>query len=63
MTGGETLAPEALASIGDPGFFPSRAVRRVIVERETLWDTPLALALLIVLAGTEWIGRRLMRLL
>jgi len=62
-TGGRVIRPEALAELGDPGVLPSRAVRRVIVERETLWDTPLALALLLALAGAEWIGRRPMRLL
>ena len=63
ITGGRSFDPADLASIADPGVFPSRSVRRVAIERETLWDTPLALALLIGLAGFEWIGRRIMRLM
>lgn len=63
MTGGEVIAPGELSKIADPGVFPSRSVRRVMLEREALWDTPLALMLLVGLAGLEWIGRRLLRLL
>lgn len=63
QTGGQTLAPEELSSVGDPGFFPSRRVRRVAVEQETLWDTPLAIMLIILLGSLEWIGRRVLRVL
>ncbi len=63
QTGGQAMTPGELSSIGDPGVFPSRRVRRVSVERETLWDTPLALAIIIVLATFEWIGRRILRVM
>ncbi len=62
-TGGRAMTPAELASVADPGVFPSRRVRRVSVERETLWDTPLALALIIFFAATEWIGRRIMKVM
>jgi len=29
---------------------------------EPLWDSPLAFLLVLLLAGTEWLGRRLSRL-
>lgn len=63
MTGGEVIAPGDLSRVGEPGVFPSRRVRRVTIEREALWDTPLAIGLVILLAGAEWIGRRVMRLM
>jgi len=62
-TGGEAILPENLSSVGDPGVFPSRRVRRVSIERETLWDTPLALALILLLPTLEWIGRRVLRVM
>lgn len=63
QTGGTVFTPARLEELGAPGVFPSRSVRRVLVEREPLWDTPLVLTLLVMLAGFEWIGRRVLRLM
>ncbi len=63
MTGGRAFEADELPTISDSGIFPSRSVRRIATEREALWDTPLAFALLLILAGTEWIGRRIMRVM
>jgi len=62
-TGGAVFTTDQLASLGAPGVFPSRSVRRVMVDREPLWDTPLVLTVLVMLAGLEWIGRRILRLM
>lgn len=60
-TGGRVLAPDQLASI--PDLLPKRGVRLVgTPEQETLWDTPLALLLVLLLLTVEWVGRRLIRL-
>jgi len=60
-TGGRVLRPEELAELEQ--YLPNRQ-RRVAgtPDIETLWDSPLALILLVVLLGTEWIGRRMIRL-
>lgn len=57
---GRTLAAADLSPLAD---LPSRA-RTVEGEPdiETLWDKPLALALLLTLLVLEWIGRRLIKL-
>jgi len=60
-TGGRVLGPEDLGEL--PGLLPNR---RIIIpqppETATLWDTPLALLLVLSLATLEWVGRRLIRL-
>ncbi len=60
-TGGRAIEPARLADI-----LPELPNRRVTLlgtpDIETLWDTPLALALLLLLAASEWIGRRLIKL-
>ena len=60
-TGGRVLTPGELAELEE--FLPNRQ-RRVAgtPDIETLWDSPLALILLVLLLGTEWIGRRMIRL-
>ncbi|MFI4892901.1 MAG: hypothetical protein ACIAQ0_05620 [Phycisphaerales bacterium JB058] len=60
-TGGRVLTPGELAEMEE--FLPNRQ-RRVAgtPDIETLWDSPLALILLVLLLGTEWIGRRMIRL-
>jgi len=60
-TGGRAVDPSRLAEILSE--LPNRRVTLLgTPDIETLWDTPLALALLILLAGAEWIGRRLIKL-
>lgn len=61
QTGGRVLKPAELADLEQ--MLPNRQ-RRVAgtPDIETLWDSPLALILLVLLLGTEWIGRRLIRL-
>ncbi|HYE02779.1 MAG TPA: hypothetical protein VD963_06055 [Phycisphaerales bacterium] len=60
-TGGAVVAPAELAELG--GLIPNRKVKLVgTAEEETLWDTPLALILLLGLLTAEWVGRRLLRL-
>ncbi len=60
-TGGRAVEPARLAEI-----FSELPNRRVTLlgtpDIETLWDTPLALGLLLLLAGAEWIGRRVIKL-
>ncbi len=60
-TGGKVLTPGELAELEQ--LLPNRQ-RRVAgtPDIETLWDSPLALILLVLLLGTEWIGRRIIRL-
>jgi hypothetical protein len=44
-------------------YLPNRGVRLAgEPEVQTLWDTPLALILTILLLTVEWVGRRLLRL-
>lgn len=61
QTGGRVLSPSDLKDLEQ--ILPNRQ-RRVAgtPDIETLWDSPLALILLVLLLGTEWIGRRLIRL-
>jgi hypothetical protein len=61
LTGGAVIAPDQLASLTEK--LPNREVRILgapIVN--TLWDRPVALALLLTLLTLEWVGRRLLRL-
>jgi hypothetical protein len=60
-TGGRTLAPGDLSDLA--GALPKRGVRLAgEPDIETLWDTPLALLLVMLLLTLEWVGRRLIRL-
>lgn len=60
-TGGEPLTAEGLARL--PSLLPNRRLRLAgEPDVQTLWDTPLALILLVGLLTAEWIGRRLLRL-
>ncbi len=61
QTSGRVLEPADLADLET--MLPNRQ-RRVAgtPDIETLWDSPLALILLVLLFGGEWIGRRLIRL-
>lgn len=60
-TGGAVVPPAQLSSL--PDLLPNRRVRLLgTPEQETLWDTPLALILVMLLLTAEWIGRRIIRL-
>lgn len=61
QTEGRVLEPAELEDLDQ--LLPNRQ-RRVsgTPDVETLWDSPLALILLVVLLGGEWIGRRVIRL-
>jgi hypothetical protein len=59
-SGGRTLDADGLREL--PSLLPLRA--REIDESvlRSIWDTPAAFALLLVLLAVEWTGRRLLRL-
>lgn len=60
-TGGRMLTGPELDRLDQ--ILPRREVRLAgIPDEQTLWDCPLALILLILLATWEWVGRRLIRL-
>jgi hypothetical protein len=59
-TGGTVVRPEELNSL--PGLLPKRSVVTEHASLEPLWDAPLALILIVLLATVEWLGRRWMRL-
>jgi hypothetical protein len=60
-TGGSTLALDELDSL--PERIPNRKVRALNERTESLWDTPLALLVVVFLATLEWVGRRVIRLI
>lgn len=60
-TGGKVVAPDQLASAFKD--LPNRELRLLgAPDIETLWDKPLAWAMLISLLVLEWVGRRLIKL-
>lgn len=59
-TGGRVFQPADMRDL--PDALPNRQVTLVQERFETLWDTPLALIVVITLAATEWIGRKVLRL-
>ena len=59
-TGGRLVLPGDLGELAD--LLPNRERRRVIEQSESLWDTPLALIMLLGLLTVEWVGRRAIRL-
>ncbi len=60
-SGGTVIAPTELNRL--PDLLPRREVRITLAPDEhELWDTPLALILILLLLTTEWIGRRVMRM-
>ncbi|MBL0927955.1 MAG: hypothetical protein IBJ11_09950 [Phycisphaerales bacterium] len=61
QTGGRVLTPAELRSL--PTLLPNRQVRQLAETAEPLWDTPLALILVLTLLTLEWVGRRLIRLI
>lgn len=62
-TGGRVFAPEEIGTLfKDPALLPKRRVTLINEQSESLWDTPLALIVVITLLTIEWVGRRLIRL-
>lgn len=59
-TGGAVIGPAELPSV--ERLLKRREIRTEVVRMEPLWDSPLAFLLVILLAATEWLGRRLNRL-
>lgn len=60
-SGGKVIAPSSLAEL--PKLLPNRRLRLAgEPDIETLWDTPLALIIMITLLTIEWVVRRLIRL-
>ncbi|MFG0257932.1 MAG: hypothetical protein ACF8GE_08540 [Phycisphaerales bacterium JB043] len=60
-TGGRVLDGDSLQSL--PNLLPNRRQRLIKEDSEPLWDTPLALLLVLSLVTIEWVGRRLVRLI
>jgi hypothetical protein len=60
-TGGQMIESVEFGSI--PELMPNR-MRTVVSEptRASLWDRPVVLAVLVLLLGAEWVGRRILRL-
>ncbi|TVQ33374.1 MAG: hypothetical protein EA376_02435 [Phycisphaeraceae bacterium] len=59
-SGGKVFDPGDLSQL--PAELPNRRVRLLSETAESLWDTPLALILVVMLLTMEWVGRRLVRL-
>jgi hypothetical protein len=60
-SGGHVLASDQLTQL--PNLLPNRKLKLAgEPEIHTLWDTPLALILLVLLLTAEWVGRRLLRM-
>lgn len=60
-TGGKALTAAELRTL--PSLLPNRRLKLAgEPDIQTLWDTPLALIVVVVLLTAEWIGRRLLRL-
>ena len=60
-TGGQSLSVANVAEVSD--HLPNRRRRLLDEVTESLWDTPLALMLVVALATFEWVGRRVIRLI
>jgi hypothetical protein len=60
-TGGRILEPSDLSRLSE--LLPNRRERLISERAEALWDTPLALLVVITLLTLEWLGRRLIRLI
>lgn len=60
-SGGKVVFPDQITQIAK--LLPNRRVRQAgEPDVQSLWDSPLALAIVILLATLEWVGRRLVRL-
>jgi hypothetical protein len=60
-TAGVSLAASELSTL--PEHLPNRRRRLLNEVTEPLWDTPLALLLVVTIATFEWVGRRVIRLI
>ncbi|TVQ62740.1 MAG: hypothetical protein EA379_05075 [Phycisphaerales bacterium] len=60
-TGGRVFAPEQLDTL--PEHLPNRQIRILTERSEPLWDTPLALLIVVLLLTLEWVGRKFIRLI
>jgi hypothetical protein len=60
-TGGRILEPSDLSRLSE--LLPNRRERLISERAEALWDTPLALLVVITLLTLEWLGRRVIRLI
>jgi hypothetical protein len=61
-TGGRVLSPDDLSALRDPQVLPNRSITTMTGIRERIWNTPLALIVVVVLLTLEWVGRKLIRL-
>jgi len=60
-TGGAAMSLSDWSAL--PGLLPKREVHIALApDEESLWDKPIMLILVLLLATAEWIGRRLLRL-
>jgi hypothetical protein len=59
-TGGAVLDDSSLAGLAQ--LLPDRSRETDESVLRTLWDSPAALAAILLLLGCEWIGRRVLRL-
>lgn len=62
QTGGAVLDETGLARLDDPQYLRNRSIRTLNPLRESIWDTPLAFSLVLLLLTLEWIGRKIIRL-
>ena len=58
-TGGVVVEASDAGTLTD--LFPNRKLRVRTERAESLWDTPLALIIVLLLLTAEWVGRRLLR--
>lgn len=63
QTDGKVFTPRALSELFAPANIPNRQVRLLNETAEPIWDSPAALILVLVLLTTEWVGRRVIRLI
>jgi hypothetical protein len=59
-TDGAVIAPDEISQL--PERLPNRSIRTLHSLIEPIWDSPLALGLLLVLFTAEWVGRKIVRL-
>ncbi|MFG0293160.1 MAG: VWA domain-containing protein [Phycisphaerales bacterium JB050] len=59
-TGGSVVLASDFNTLPD---LPNRATRRLFERTESLWDTPIAMILVLSLLTLEWVGRRIIRLI
>lgn len=60
-TGGRVFSPDQLDAL--PDALPNRQIRLMHERSEPLWDTPLALIVVVLLLTLEWAGRKFIRLI